>query len=213
MNLKKILLFLNILLAGLVLWTAFNIYETWASYKNMEKRPITAALETERTEKADQKKLKKRNDYRIIVSRDIFKTKATPSKAKEKPGQKPKLEELKENTRFELMGTIVGEGGNSFAIIREKNKKEQDIYALNDYVEDAKIEKILSDRVIVERAGTEEVLVISHERGAAPRSSMSVKRKVVSPPTTRKAVRKRPVRPRIRPVRRPAKPDGPGESD
>ena len=200
-------MFLNILLAGLVLWMGFNIYETWASRKNMEKRPMTAALETERTEKADPKKLKKRSDYRIIVSRDIFKTKATPSKTKEKPGQKPKLEELKENTRFELMGTVVGEGGNSFAIIREKNKKEQDIYALNDYVEDAKIAKILPDRVIVERAGTEEVLVISHERGAARRLSMSVKRKVVSPPKSRKTVRKRPVRPRNRPVRRPVRPE------
>ncbi len=209
MNLKKILLFLNILLAGLVLWTGFNIYDTWASHKNMEKRPITASLETSRTEKADPKKLKRRSDYRFIVSRDIFKTKVKPSRGR--ATQKIDVAKLKENTRFELMGTVVAEDGNSYAIIREKNKKEQDLYALDDAIDDVKISRILSDRVVIERDGAEELLVISHERGRAPRSSASFKRSIVGPQKNKGIIRKKSVLPRKRPIRRPVKDEEPNE--
>ena len=192
----------------------FNLYDTWASYHKKEKKPVAASRASGGSERPDTRKSEKRRDYRLIVSRDVFKTKAMPSRGKGESAKKSKLEELKENTRFELMGTVVGEDGHSYAIIREKNKKDQDIYALDDYVEDAKIARILTDRVIVERAGTEEVLVISHERGPARRSAISTQRKIEPPPKTRTPVRRRPVRSKKLPViRSQVKPEAPNEPD
>ena len=206
MNVKKSLLLLNILLTGLVLWTGFKIYDTWASHKRLEKRSIAADLDTKGVEKPGTRKFKKRSDYRFIVSRDIFKTTAKPSRRS--MAQKIDVGKLKENTRFELMGTVVGEDGNSYAIIREKNKKEQDLYALDDAIDDVKISQILSDRVVIEKDGTEEVLVISHERGRAPRMSKPVKRPIAYSQEKKRIMMRKSVQPRKRPVKGPAKDEG-----
>ena len=76
-----------------------------------------------------------------------------------------------------------------------------------------KISKILSDRVVVERGGAEEVLIISHERGAAPRSLAPAGRQFVRPPKATQRVSKRPVRSRVSPVRRIVRPVKPVEPE
>ena len=207
MELKKLLILVNVLLTGLVLWVGYNIYQTWASHKGPGNRPVNTASKDEGKGESENRKAKTRYDYRLITTRDIFKTKTRTSGAPGKTIQTGETVKPKENTALELMGTIVGDRGNSFAIIREKGKRDQDMYGLDDYVDDAKITKILPDRVTLDRSGTEEVLVMTMERGPAPMVLSPAQRTVRRTPIPRKRTPVTPFQTRTRPARVPIKPD------
>ena len=207
MELKKIILLINILLTGLILWVGFNIYQTWASHKGLANRPITMASNDDGKGETENRKAKTRYDYRLITTRDIFKTKTRTSGAPGRTIQTDETVKPKENTALELMGTVVGDRGNSFAIIREKGQRDQDMYGVDDYVDDAKITKILPDRVTLDRNGTEEVLVMTMERGPAPRLISPAQRTVRRTPIPRKRTPVTPFQTRTRPTRVPIKPN------
>lgn len=207
MELKKILILANILLTGLVLWLGYNIYQTWASHKGLGNSPVTMASRDEGEGESQNHKAKTRYDYRLITTRDIFKTKTRTSGAPGKTIQTGETVKPKENTALELMGTIVGDRGDSFAIIQERGKRDQDMYGVDDYVDDARITKIRPDRVSLDRNGTEEVLVMTMERGPAPRVISPTHGTVRRTPIPRKRTPVTPFQTSTRPMRPPVKPD------
>jgi len=207
---KKILLLTNVLLVGLVLWMGFNIYRTWILYRNMQNRPISANLEAKKNGGPDLKKAYKRKNYKIIISRDIFKTK--PHLLKPSPKIVPKRTKpivKRENIDLELMGTVVGDKGDSFAIIMEKSKRYQEIYALYDFIGDARIVQILTDRVVLEGNGSQEILEMSYERGVMRRGKVptaKLMKNKLPAGIQRKIVPRKPIQPRKRPTRAPVMP-------
>jgi len=183
-NLRKIFILLNALIVGLILLVGVDIALTWHDSRNGEKTGALARVERETGNRKPRRGTERIGDFQGIVQKNIFKTApapARPKKAEPEKGEEIKLTDL----NLSLQGTVIGENSESFAVIQDGKTRKQDIYYLNDTVGGAKITKILSDRVILSLKGREEALVISYERGPAPR------RRRITP-------RRRPRRPIIR---------------
>jgi type II secretion system protein C len=206
MNLRKIPLLANVLLVGLILWVGTSAFLTWKN--DREKRQQPAAFDTDErnrqeTVKGREKRLR---DFRFLTDRNIFKTALKHGNQKQAGAQ----EEVKiTQLDLKLKGTVLGDNhDNSFAIIQDGKKNEQELYYLRDFVHGAQIEKILSDRIILNLAGKQEVLIMSDEPDPAPgvvrRPSTTTRR------TTPRRVVRRPTR---KVIRRPVKPPVTREED
>jgi general secretion pathway protein C len=101
--------------------------------------------------------------YAVISRRNLF------SYPKDNDKEKPVRNEAKapvpqSELRLALKGTIIGSPENTFAIIEELDKKKERLYHLHDKVKDAEIVKIQRERIIISRAGKEEMLLIFQEK-------------------------------------------------
>lgn len=189
MNLKRLLLLINICLAGLILWTASSIYMTWRSSKGEKELPPGRTAESGSTVKATSGRPKKQKDYRIIVYRDIFDT------AKEAPRKKQKKIAKVTKLALKLKGTVTGGKRNSYAIIEDGTTMKEELYSLNDFVQGARIVQILHNQVILNLKGVREILIMTEETSpSAPRISP---RKRVKAPKIKPRKRERPKRPKI----------------
>ena len=194
MNLKHLLLLLNLCLAVLVLWAASNIVLTWRSSKEEKARPQTKLADSTDAIEPSSERPKKLKEYQIIINRDIFHTtKEASTKKKEKIAKTTDL-------NLKLKGTIVGGNRNSFAIIHDGTTMKEELYSLNDFVQGARIVEILSDQVILSLKGSKEALMMVEDSSpVAPkiRPRKRVKAPRFKPPRTRRSRIKRPKRPKI----------------
>ena len=103
--------------------------------------------------------------YQPIVRQDIFDTRIQKKTPPPKPPP-PEPEEI-EVTRLnlELMGTAVGEAGDSYAVIARGRAPEGEVYRVDDMVQNARLLEILEDRVILEVNGDKQALVLQYEMG------------------------------------------------
>jgi hypothetical protein len=93
MNLKRLLLLINICLAGIAIWMASSIYLSWRSADEEKGLPPGRTVKSGSTVKESSGKPKTLKDYRIIVDRDIFDTaKKAPAKKQEKIAKVTKLD-------------------------------------------------------------------------------------------------------------------------
>jgi type II secretory pathway component PulC len=186
MSFKKPLLLINICLAVLVLCIALNTFHTW-NYKRHEKTRLQdEVLRPKSLNGKSSAKPKKPEDYEIIISRDIFKTKKDPQKASTEQEKTIKITDL----NLKLMGTVVGKDRDCFAIIMDGSTKKLDLYHLNDFIQGTRIVGILSDRVILDLEGREECLMFTDEPSPSVRKAPP-KRKMPN------SIRKRRKRPAI----------------
>jgi type II secretory pathway component PulC len=106
-------------------------------------------------------------------------------------------ESKKPEGRLKLTGTVLDAQGNSCAFILDEKEKKQAVYRLNDYVGEAKVEKINSDSVILDRSGEKEVLNLSFERGPALKRAVQTRRASVRRPARRRPPPKRPAQEKV----------------
>lgn len=111
--------------------------------------------------------------YQPIIESDIFDTKKVVPKV---PVKQKEIQVTKLN--LELRGTIVGENEESFAIIWDRDTRKQDLYSLNDFVQEARIIEIMLDRVTLSLEGRKEALIMSYDtvNPATSRSKFKSKR-------------------------------------
>ena len=159
MNLRRSLLLINIFLTGLFIWAVTDIFLSWSLDKKWENRIKARNLKSKNSAKRFSKKPKKIGDYQAIVEADIFGTKKAVPKV---PVKQKEIQAT--NLNLELKGTVVGENGESFAIIWDKKTRKQDLYFLNDFVQGAHIVRIMHDRVILSIEGRKEAMSMSYER-------------------------------------------------
>ncbi|MCP4668667.1 MAG: hypothetical protein GY849_20175 [Deltaproteobacteria bacterium] len=169
---------INLCLAGLVIWVGFNIFLTWRSAKEEKRRPQARPAKSGGPVATAVARPKKQRDYQIIVVRDIFDT--------TKGGSANKKEKIVKVTDLDLKlkGTVIGGTRNSFAVIQDGTTMKEELYAINDFIQGARIVEILADQVILDLKGSRESLLIAEE---------------TSPAATRMHSRKRARRPRISP--------------
>jgi type II secretory pathway component PulC len=194
---KKILLLINISLTGLLLWTATEMIMSWASGRKDtgSLHPVNTAA-TARDDGMDRKARSLR-DYQLIIEHDIFRTRKRSSPIPQKDFKEVKATELD----LRLMGTVVGENRESYAIIWDGSTNEEDLYYRDHFIQRARIVKILPDRVILEKDGSEEALILSYETPSAPRIGVPGRGSTTSP-SRRPIIRRRPLPPRPIPPRR-----------
>ncbi|MFQ5455897.1 MAG: type II secretion system protein GspC [Nitrospirota bacterium] len=118
---------------------------------------------------SDKKRADKIDIQSIIIRGNIFNSKARdgteepvldephpvqPTSIGEESPQLP-LSDLK----VKLIGTIVGKGKYSYAVIEDRRKRRQTLYRLNDLIaDDAKIAMIERNKITLLRRGREEIL-------------------------------------------------------
>jgi type II secretory pathway component PulC len=189
MNLKRLLLLINLCLAGLVLWMGTSIFLTWSSAKEEKGQPPARPAEAGSTVKTASGKPKKLKDYRIIVDRDIFET------AKEAPAKKEGKIEKVTKLDLKLKGTVIGGRRNSFAIIEDGTTMKEELYSLNDFIQGARIVEILDDHVILNLKGSKETLIMTEE--TSPAAAKIRPKKRAKAPRIKPPKRRRPKRPKL----------------
>jgi type II secretory pathway component PulC len=165
MNLKRFLLFGNILLSGLILWVGVSIVTTWASSSKEGNSSLSVPAKMSMPKDFSTSKGKRLEDYALIASKDVFHT----AKQVAKTGSKGQAEEIKvTELNIELKGTVVGEGKESYAFILDKGSKNEEVYYRNDFVMGAQILRIMKGRVILNVDGREEALLMVDESRTLP---------------------------------------------
>jgi type II secretory pathway component PulC len=165
MNLKRFLLFGNILLSGLILWVGVSIVTTWASSSKEGDSSLSVPAKMSMPKDFSTSKGKRLEDYALIASKDVFHT----AKQVAKTGSKGQAEEIKvTELNIELKGTVVGEGKESYAFILDKGSKNEEVYYRNDFVMGAQILRIMKGRVILNVDGREEALLMMDESRTLP---------------------------------------------
>jgi len=79
---------------------------------------------------------------------------------------------------YRLVGTIIGPGNYSWAIIQDGTSRKQQIYPIHANVDGGKIVQILRDGIVIQRDGKEEVLSLLQEEvrpQPAPKASAPTK--------------------------------------
>ena len=165
MNLKRFLLFGNILISGLILWVGVSIVTTWASSGKEGDSSLSVPAKMSMPKDISASKGKRLEDYALIASKDVFHT----AKQVAKTGSRGQAEEIKvTEMNIELKGTVVGEGKESYAFILDKGSKNEEVYYRNDFVMGAQILRIMKGRVILNVDGREEALLMVDESRTLP---------------------------------------------
>lgn len=199
MRLRKIFLLTNIVVIGFILWVGFTIYRTWASSRAGVHRPSVTGARHAAGNHSRPKTATNMSTFKPVIKADIFKTHKSPVGP---PAPKKSPAAVKEtDLDLELKGTMIDDTGERFAVILDGKTRGQQAYAEGDFVNGVHIEKILADRVILDRKGTEEALVMSYKSGPAPvrrpPRKIRPRRRIVRAPPGRKNIhvkRRLPVR-------------------
>jgi type II secretory pathway component PulC len=192
MKIKKLFLLINILLTGLILWMATHMIMGWASGKPEIDKPRGGGSIEKSLEKGFPQREKDIEYYQVIIDQDVFKTKKAPLKPQMTGQEEVKITELD----LTLRGTVVGENQDSYAIIVDGSSNKEDLYYLNNFIQGVRIARIMSDRVILDKDGNEEALLLSYEAPSARRRAAVRKRRTSRRSTRRDLVRRRARTPR-----------------
>lgn len=107
--------------------------------------------------------------YQAIQGRDIFNAKAPPA-AEAAPPPPPKPTEL----RLKLWGIAIREADNSYCIIEDLTTRRQELYKVNATVAGvATVKRVEWDKVILDRDGAEEILLLEDPTAVAARTAPS----------------------------------------
>ena len=104
--------------------------------------------------------------YRNITDRNIFKSTDTGDKAKEKQEMIDVKTLEHTSLKISLVGTVVGDRKNTFAVIKEKNKKKQDLYREGDTIQGALIKDIFRGKIVLRVGDRDEILTIEGDRAS-----------------------------------------------
>ncbi len=131
--------------------------------------------------------------YALIHKRDIFNSAKPVSEVVE-----PEQEEVITNLKLKLWGVALRGGEDSYCIIEEEKKREQGVYKVGDEVPGgATVKEVEWDRVILARAGGDEILEIEEASASGSRrgsSSSSTSSRFSSSGRTRAASATKPVK-------------------
>jgi general secretion pathway protein C len=113
--------------------------------------------------------------YRPILQRNLFKTqRAAETASRQSQINLENMEETK--LQLKLWGTVTGNTQQSYAVIEDTQKREQNLYRVGDSVQDATVKAILRAKVVLTVNGQDEVLAmedIQQGSRSAPLASRS----------------------------------------
>jgi len=165
------LLCVSLVEGGYLLFEQF-VLKTFDSPKVSEAKP-TASPDNKTTDAI-------KNDYRIILQRNLF----GPPPDSEKTGTPPVPEQkvaLSATTLdIVLMGTITSSAGNERAIIMDKKSFKQNLYEKGDAVKEALVKEISRGKAILSYNGKDEILDMSE--AAKVRLPVEVQPQAIPPP-------------------------------
>ena len=108
--------------------------------------------------------------YRPILQRDLFKAQKAPETA----GRQTNInvEEMEETKlQLKLWGTVTGDARQSYAVIEDSPKREQNLYRGGDSIQDATVKAILRAKVVLSVNGQDQVLAMEELKQSGPQRS------------------------------------------
>ena len=105
--------------------------------------------------------------YRPILQRDLFKAQKAPESA----GRQTNInvEEMEETKlQLKLWGTVTGDSRQSYAVIEDSQKKEQNLYRVGDSIQEATVKAILRAKVVLTVNGQDQVLAMEELKQSGP---------------------------------------------
>lgn len=192
-RLNKLLWIVNLALAVVFFAVALKIVAPGPAARDDVRVPSPLGASNGGQTVADQVG-RERSDPKLIVERDIFG--AGPSAEPTGPVQSKTSEAVKvitEATRelpFRLLGTVALDSGDSYAVLEHLETKTQDIYRVGDSIDDARIDAIEQNRVVVLNAGVRQVVdLLLTDRPSAPARAVNRSRGAAQPANPDKMVR------------------------
>jgi general secretion pathway protein C len=168
MNIQRAILIINLALITLgAYFCAGLFYQIWAlRIQPARLEPIAQAKTTASIEPVS----KPYTAYRPILQRDLFKTQKTSEPVSQEA--KINLEEMEQTKlQLKLWGTVTGDTRQSYAVIEDTPKREQNLYRVGDSIQEATIKAILRAKVVLAVNGHDEVLAMEDmQQGPASRS-------------------------------------------
>ena len=135
----------------------------------VEKEEPAAPQKSKKSKPAPSEK----NDYKVILTRNIFKAILEP-KGKPTDSEQADLDSLEETSmQLALLGTVSGSREDARAIIREEKSKKEDIYQVGSELQGAILTRIERGKVVLQVNGREEVLNIKDPESGGPQGAAS----------------------------------------
>jgi general secretion pathway protein C len=170
MSIQRAIILINLTLITLGAYCGAGLfYQIW-SLQNQSAltQPAAEALASGSMESSP----KPYSAYRAILQRDLFKTQKTQSSAAQQA--QINLEDMEETKlQLKLWGTVTGNTQQSYAVIEDTQKREQNLYRVGDSVQDATVKAILRAKVVLTVNGQDEVLAMEEIQGGPSRSIAS----------------------------------------
>jgi general secretion pathway protein C len=169
---KRLFILANIGLLTLAAYFTVDLFyqvavaELLPSVPGISRSPDTP---TERAGRSGQRAAKtsrpRFSSYQAILDRNLFAT-VTESQAEKKTTESIQVDKLQETQlNLKLWGTVTGSGKKAYAVIEDKNKREQGLYRKGDSIQNATIKMILRKKVVLRANGKDEVLTMEDEKG------------------------------------------------
>jgi type II secretory pathway component PulC len=157
----KLLLLSNLVLSGLIGLVLANIIVTHLQDRQGAP-PSSVRTEGEAFLSIPERLAtpKPASHFHQIVARDIFNTRREAETAR--PPAARNLEPTKLDLR--LKGTVLGEGGPSYAVIQDGKTREQHVYRVGDVISGARVAGITWDDVILDVERKQEALRLEEKR-------------------------------------------------
>jgi len=113
------------------------------------------------------------SDYQAIETRNLFNLKDKPAEVAPEP-VKVDIETLKEtDLQLKLWGTVTGNGQNAYAVIEDAKLRVQQLYHMEDAIQNAIVKEIHREKVILEVNGSFEVLQMEEIQGTTGGSKVA----------------------------------------
>ncbi|MBW1742448.1 MAG: PDZ domain-containing protein [Deltaproteobacteria bacterium] len=152
---KRYNIIFNFVALSIMIYIGVDIFYTVVEAR-LRQRDTNAVVAQPMTDssKAERPPL---NHYQLIMGRNIFGSKTTPSDNVEPED----IEALEPTTlSIALLGTVSGSPRNTYAVIEETNKKKQGLFRVGDDIQGGSIKKILRGKVILSVEDRDEILTM-----------------------------------------------------
>ncbi len=170
---QRMLLMLNLLVFAGILWAGYWVIQDWRAVERVAPEVSSGFSPSGELDDRRRGKDEAHKDVRRLMQQDIFGT--TPVRASSNPIATPEREEVRAtDLNLRLHGTVIGRDRPSYAIIGREREKQQELYFEDDYVNDARILRILPDRVIIDRSGERQALLLHPESGSGGKPGVGV---------------------------------------
>jgi general secretion pathway protein C len=172
---RRYLTIINYLLITYAVYFSVDAFYKTAAARLQIAQPQVVA--EERSAAQDGEAVRPLSYYHPINERNLFSLKADEPQKKE---AKLDVEELKQtDLQLKLWGTVIGDEGDSYAVIEDAKERSQNLYKIDDQVQNAVIKEIHREKVVLMVNGDYEILEMEKmESGPAVRTASSRPRAV-----------------------------------
>jgi len=181
MPIQRIIIVINLILLTVIAYLGVTLFYSIFDYR-LDNLPKQEAVKTIPIAQ-DTQKDKPLSYYEPIMERDLFQTRAAQIITETK--EDIDIEALEETElKLKLWGTVSGSPESAYAVIEDTQTRKQNLYRIDDVIQQARLKAIFRERVVLVVNGKDEILTMekAQQTAAVSRSISSPARSTVQRP-------------------------------